>query len=46
MVDLTGLTTPPTAYSTFTISVKPATGAVLVIERTLPARIDTVMDLN
>jgi flagellin FlaB len=45
-VDLSGLTTPPGAYSTFTISVKPATGAVLVVERTLPARIDTVMDLN
>ena len=45
-VDLTGLTTPPGAYDTFTISVKPATGAVLVIERTLPARIDAVMDLN
>ncbi len=45
-VDLTGLSTPPGAYSTFTISVKPATGAVLVIERTLPARIDAVMDLN
>jgi flagellin FlaB len=45
-VDLTGLTTLPGAYSTFTISVKPATGAVLIIERTLPARIDAVMDLN
>jgi flagellin FlaB len=47
-VDLTdaGITTPPGAYDTFTISVKPATGAVLVIERTLPARIDAVMDLN
>ncbi len=45
-VDLTGLTAPPGPYNTFTISVKPATGAVLVIERTLPARIDAVMDLN
>jgi flagellin FlaB len=47
-VDLTdaGITTPPGAYDTFTISVKPPTGAVLVIERTLPARIDAVMDLN
>ena len=45
-VDLTGLTAPPGPYDTFTISVKPATGAVLVIERTLPARIDAVMDLN
>jgi len=45
-VDLTGLTAPPGTYDTFTISVKPATGAVLIIERTLPARIDPVMDLN
>ena len=47
-VDLTDarVTTPPGAYDTFTISVKPATGAVLVIERTLPARIDAVMDLH
>ncbi len=45
-VDLTGLTSPPGPYDTFTISVKPATGAVLIIERTLPARIDAVMDLN
>src|SRR4030042_441866 len=45
-VDLTGLTTPPGAYDTFSITVKPATGAVLVIERTLPARIDAVMALN
>jgi flagellin FlaB len=45
-VDLTGLTTPPGPYDTFTIMVKPATGATLVIERTLPARIDAVMDLN
>ena len=47
-VDLTdvGVTTPPGAYDTFSITVKPATGAVLVIERTLPARIDAVMDLN
>jgi flagellin FlaB len=45
-VDLTGLTTPPGTYDTFTISVKPPTGAVLIIERTLPARIDAVMDLN
>ncbi|MBM3156517.1 MAG: flagellin [Chloroflexi bacterium] len=45
-VDLTGLTVPPGPYDTFTISVKPPTGAVLVVERTLPARIDAVMDLN
>ena len=45
-VNLTGLTTPPVIYSTFTIEVKPVTGASLVINRTLPARIDDVMDLH
>mgnify|MGYP006266844261 FL=1 len=45
-VDLTGLTTPPTTYSTFTIEVKPVIGATLVINRTLPARIDAVMDIH
>ena len=45
-VDLSGLATPPTAYSTFTIEVKPVTGATLIINRTLPARIDSVMDLH
>ena len=33
-------------YDTFTIEVRPETGAALNIERTLPGRIDTVMDLN
>jgi flagellin FlaB len=45
-VDLTGLATLPGPYDTFTLTVKPATGAALIIERTLPARIDPVMDLN
>ncbi len=45
-VDLTGLTTSPGVYSTFTIEVKPVTGAALVLNRTLPARIDAVMDLH
>jgi len=31
---------------TFTMEVKPATGAVLVIERTTPAYLDTVIDLH
>ncbi len=31
---------------TFTLEVKPATGAVLAIERTTPAHIDAVMDLH
>lgn len=45
-VDLTDLTTPPEAYDQFTIIVKPVTGAALVLERVLPARIDAVMDLH
>jgi flagellin FlaB len=45
-VDLTGLTVSPGVYSTFTIEVKPVTGASLILNRTLPARIDAVMDLH
>jgi len=33
-------------YDSFIIEVKPVTGACLVLERTLPGRIDPVMDLN
>ena len=46
-VDLqNGLTISPQTYDTFTIEVKPVTGASLVLNRTLPARIDDVMDLH
>ena len=45
-VDLTGLTIGPTAYDIFTMEVKPVTGASLILNRTLPARIDAVMDLH
>jgi len=45
-VDLTGLATPPAVYDQFTVIVKPPTGAALVLERVLPARIDAVMDLH
>ena len=41
-----GLTIGPTTYDIFTIEVKPVTGASLVLNRTLPARIDDVMDLH
>lgn len=34
------------AYDTVTFEIRPETGAALVIERTLPARIDTIIDLN
>ena len=40
------LTTPLTVNKTFTIEVKPAVGAVLNIERTIPAYIDTIMNLH
>jgi len=45
-VILTGLATSPGPYDAFTIVVKPVTGASLVMERVLPARIDPVMDLH
>jgi len=40
------LTVSPGTYSTFTIEVKPVTGASLILNRTFPARIDPVMDLH
>ena len=33
-------------YDSFVVEVKPVTGAALVLERTIPGRIDPVMDLN
>jgi archaellin len=33
-------------YDSFVIEVKPVTGASIALERTLPGRIDAVMDLN
>ena len=39
-------TTHPTANDTFILEVKPEQGGVLVIERTLPAWINKVMDLH
>jgi flagellin FlaB len=40
------LTTNPGIYDSFTIEVKPVTGASLILNRTLPGRIDPVMDLH
>jgi flagellin FlaB len=40
------LTVSPGTYSTFTMEVKPVTGASLILNRTFPARIDPVMDLH
>jgi len=38
--------TLPGTNESFTIEVKPPSGGVLIIERTLPAKLDTVMDLH
>jgi len=43
---MTSSNTLLTISDDFTIEVKPPRGASLVIERTLPARLDTVMDLK
>ncbi len=45
-VDLSGLNPGPGAYDTFTIEIKPIVGASLILNRTLPAKIDAVMDLH
>jgi flagellin FlaB len=45
-VDLSGLSPTPVTYDTFTIEVKPAIGASLILNRTLPAKIDPVMNLH
>jgi len=38
--------TDPSLNDKFTFEIQPPTGAVLTIERTLPARMNTVMDLR
>lgn len=45
-VNLSGLNPSPGTYDTFTIQVKPIVGASLILNRTLPAKIDAVMDLH
>jgi flagellin FlaB len=48
-IDFTDPDAPVTGldvYDSFFIEVKPVTGAALVMERTLPGRIDAVMDLD
>ena len=37
---------PLTKYTTFTLEFSPDSGAALVIERTIPAIVDTVMNLR
>ena len=45
-VQLTALSPVLAAYNTFTIELKPDQGSALVVERTVPAKVDKVMDLN
>jgi len=45
-VDLTGLPEVVDIYHTFNIEVKPPVGSILVIERTTPAALSSVMILN
>lgn len=44
-VDLSGLTTPLTTNTEFTLEIKPPTGAVFSINRSTPAAIDAVTEL-
>jgi flagellin FlaB len=45
-VDLSSLTTPLAANTQFTIEIKPPTGSVIKVDRTTPAAIAAVMELN
>jgi flagellin FlaB len=45
-VDVSALTTPLSANTEFTLEVKPPTGAVLNITRTIPASVEAVMELR
>jgi flagellin FlaB len=44
-VDISSLTTPLEANQSFTMEFKPPYGSVVIIERIIPANIDTYMDL-
>lgn len=45
-VDVSGLTTPLAANTEFAIEIKPEQGGVVVVERTTPAYLDTIIDLK
>jgi len=45
-INLSGLNHSPATYDQFTIEIKPINGAPLILNRTLPAKIDAVMDLH
>jgi flagellin FlaB len=44
-VDLSGISSNITSYHTFSLEVKPPSGAVLLVERTIPARISEIVNL-
>ncbi len=45
-VDLTGVGEAVVAYDTFTLAIKPPVGSVLLLERTIPAKVDPIMIVN
>ena len=45
-VDISGLTTPLAENTQFALELKPAEGGVVVVERTTPAFLDTIIDLR
>ncbi|MCA9918383.1 MAG: flagellin [Anaerolineales bacterium] len=45
-VDVSGLTTPLVENTQFALEIKPAEGGVVVVERTTPAFLDTILDLR
>jgi flagellin FlaB len=44
-VDLSGVSANLTAYKTFALEVKPPKGAVLTVERTIPAKVNDIINL-
>ena len=45
-VDLSGLTTALGTNTEFALEVKPASGGIVIVERTTPAYLDTIVDLR
>lgn len=45
-IDVSGLTTPLVENTQFALEIKPAEGGVVVVERTTPAFLDTIIDLR
>ena len=45
-INLEALSPMPVAYSEFAIHIRPETGSSLIVERTVPAVVDTIMDLK